>query len=288
MKLQTVARRTGITEGTAKTHLKRIRQKYEDLGRPAHTKTDPTARLCATASSIKTGREPAMAAAEAPAAVIGTSEPSASATATSAAAASATARSASEATERSVIRLVHLPMVVWVMAIAANTFAAATYLPVLGACGAAVALAYGIHTMRHNRWLLASVVIVVVLVVSPAGSPILSMTDVPVVIPWFNMATTVVGALIVGRIAALLVITNSLASGLLVPWPITRTNSPAPRSWPRDLLGLAIWAGVHPAAIGRPARRVGGRAVDALTPPPLGRPHASPNSGGWRASCTTQ
>lgn len=40
MKLQTVARRTGITEGTAKTYLKRIRQKYEDLGRPAHTKTD--------------------------------------------------------------------------------------------------------------------------------------------------------------------------------------------------------------------------------------------------------
>lgn len=32
-----VARRLGITEGTVKTHLDRIRRKYADAGRPAHT-----------------------------------------------------------------------------------------------------------------------------------------------------------------------------------------------------------------------------------------------------------
>lgn len=40
LKIETVARRTHISVGTAKTYLKRIRAKYADVGRPTHTKTD--------------------------------------------------------------------------------------------------------------------------------------------------------------------------------------------------------------------------------------------------------
>lgn len=40
LKLEAVARRAGITPGTAKTYLKRIRAKYAEHGRPAPTKTD--------------------------------------------------------------------------------------------------------------------------------------------------------------------------------------------------------------------------------------------------------
>lgn len=40
LKLESVARRAGITAGTAKTYLKRIRAKYAEVGRPVPTKTD--------------------------------------------------------------------------------------------------------------------------------------------------------------------------------------------------------------------------------------------------------
>lgn len=40
LKLEAVARQAGITPGTAKTYLKRIRAKYAEHGRPAPTKTD--------------------------------------------------------------------------------------------------------------------------------------------------------------------------------------------------------------------------------------------------------
>lgn len=40
LKVESVARRTGISVGTARTYLKRIRAKYAEHGRPAPTKTD--------------------------------------------------------------------------------------------------------------------------------------------------------------------------------------------------------------------------------------------------------
>jgi DNA-binding NarL/FixJ family response regulator len=38
--LPTVARRLGVDEETVKTHLRRIRRKYADVGRPAPTRRD--------------------------------------------------------------------------------------------------------------------------------------------------------------------------------------------------------------------------------------------------------
>jgi len=43
--LETTARRVGIRPGTARTYLRRVQTKYEQIGRPARTKVDLAARL---------------------------------------------------------------------------------------------------------------------------------------------------------------------------------------------------------------------------------------------------
>jgi DNA-binding NarL/FixJ family response regulator len=45
MTLETTARNIGIRPTTARTYLRRVKAKYEEIGRPAHTKIDLAARL---------------------------------------------------------------------------------------------------------------------------------------------------------------------------------------------------------------------------------------------------
>lgn len=152
------------------------------------------------------------------------------------------------ATQLSVRRLVLVIVPLWLLAIGANALThrqGGQSMVVLG-CAVTVAVAYAAYARLGTLWILCAVLVVTALLVAMSGPPIASLAVFPVIMPWLNMATTVVGALIRGPWGAAAVIATALGGAA----PQALVDEVDPQVFWGIVAqgvvgGLCMWAGIQ-------------------------------------------
>jgi signal transduction histidine kinase len=156
--------------------------------------------------------------------------------------------SAAQATEASIRRLVLVIVPLWLVALVANVASRTSQAtPLLvGICLAAVVVAYAGYAWRDSaRMLLAGTTVTTALAIA-IGDPVASLSVFPLVVPWLNMATTVVGAVVVGRPGLYAVAGVSALGSLAVAQSSSASTAEIGGILAQALTGgLCMWVGVN-------------------------------------------
>ena len=171
--------------------------------------------------------------------------------------------SAELATEMSIRRLVLVITPLWVLSLFLNVAShrSETSRQLLVACFALVLAGYAGYAVANARLALLAAVVGTALAIA-LGAPVASLAVFPLVVPWLNMATTVVGALVPGRAGLIGVLGVSALGSAAVSVTSGPTVAEVGGILSQALAGgLCMWVGVSAF---RDAARETDRAAEDL------------------------
>lgn len=187
--------------------------------------------------------------------------------------------SAALATEMSIRRLVLVIVPLWVLSLILNVLShpSETSGLLLGACFTLVLAGYAGYAWANARVALLAAVVGTALAIA-LGDPVASLAVFPLVVPWLNMATTVVGALVPGRAGLLGVLGVSALGSAAVAVTSGPTVAEVGGILSQALAGgLCMWVGVSAF---RDAARETDRAAEDLV--------ATQTRTAWQAARITE